>query len=70
MTDNKRPPEPEFLRVWREIRQLTNAVPKCCHTCEHYSRDGICNLAGVRPPDDFVSYGSAECPDFSDEVPF
>lgn len=69
MTD-RRPKEPEFLRVWRDLRRVADVVPKCCHTCENYSQTGVCDVHAMRPPEKFASYESENCPDYMNELPF
>ncbi len=47
-----RPHEPEFVIQWREWDRA--GPPKCCHTCEFYSVDGLCIEFFMRPPEDFA----------------
>ena len=28
--------------------------PKCCHTCDSYSEEGICHEYLIAPPEDFA----------------
>jgi hypothetical protein len=60
---NKRPPEPEFVKVWRE------GPPKCCHTCEYFNEEGHCTGFDLKPPDDFAATKDA-CEMWLYEVPF
>jgi hypothetical protein len=48
-----RPQEPEFIIQWREW--LRAGPPKCCHTCEHYTVDGLCVEFFMTPPEDFAA---------------
>ena len=48
-----RPQEPEFIIQWREW--VRAGPPKCCHTCEHYSVDGLCVEFFMTPFDDAVA---------------
>ena len=65
-----RPTEPDYLVKWRQVRDLVRTPPRCCHTCDHYDRFGVCEMANARPPVEFVNYGSAECENYSEELPF
>jgi hypothetical protein len=29
--------------------------PKCCHTCDHYTRLGVCNVYKMEPPEEFAA---------------
>lgn len=64
MSQESRPPEPDFVREWREMKQ-----PKCCHTCDSYDSRGNCTYHVQRPPADFAACCD-ECPDWSAEIPF
>jgi len=46
-----RPPEPEFVTLWRN----PPPAPMCCHTCEHYGVDGRCLEYFMDPPADFAA---------------
>ena len=63
-SDSMRPPEPEFVRDWRERR-----IPRCCHTCDNYSDDGTCLVADERPPEDFAATRDI-CDSWVMEIPF
>lgn len=65
-----RPPEPEYLIQWRQIRLATNAIPRCCHTCENFDSEGKCSQFGETPPTDYIDYGSKDCEAYNDEIPF
>lgn len=56
--------EPEHVTAWRD-----NQPPKCCHTCEHYSEDGLCTLFNMEPPEEFAAT-HGQCGDFSFDIPF
>jgi len=43
-----RPNEPSFVIAWREFDK--KGPPKCCHTCEWYSKNGKCEKHGMEPP--------------------
>lgn len=63
----KRPPEPEVLKQWREW--IKAGPPKVCHTCDHYTRYGNCMLYEMRPPDDFTAQVGA-CAGWQSDCPF
>jgi hypothetical protein len=65
-----RPEEPENLKLWKRAIEALGDKPKCCHTCDHYSGDGTCEIAGSRPPDDYVRLHSFTCKDYSKVIPF
>lgn len=60
-----RPPEPEFVTLWRN----PPPTPMCCHTCEHYSEDGRCVEFGTEPPAEFAASVGA-CELWEEECPF
>jgi hypothetical protein len=62
-----RPQEPEFIIQWREW--LRAGPPKCCHTCEFYSVDGLCVEFFMTPPEDFAARIDA-CDKWMREVTF
>ena len=51
-------------------RETWNAVPpQVCHTCDHYSKDGVCAEFSEAPPSEFVdSHGV--CALWVCEIPF
>ncbi len=63
----KRPPEPQHVIQWREW--IKAGPPKCCHTCDHYSKDGHCFMLDARPPEEFAAAQDA-CGEWTEEVPF
>ena len=67
MTNNKRPPEPEYVRLWREW--IAKGPPRCCYTCEHYQHDGRCQKFDMTPPPEFASTVD-QCGDWRQELPF
>ncbi len=58
--------EPEYIATWRE---WTRSTPACCHTCEHYNDDGLCEKHGMEPPEDFAAEHCA-CADWIMDLPF
>ena len=52
-----RHPEPEIVRVWK----ARPSMPECCHTCDHYDADGVCDVHKAEPPEDFAATDKA-CP--------
>lgn len=65
--DKMRHKEPEMVKKYKEI--VRQGMPHCCHTCEHYSDDGVCLKYDMEPPEDFAQNHKA-CPDWSQEIPF
>ena len=69
-----RPPEPDFVRQWREAIRTPHTtknppIPKCCHTCWCYDKDGFCQHYQDHPPPDFAARQDA-CEWWVDELPF
>ena len=62
-----RPPEPQSVIQWRELVQ--SEPPRCCHTCDHYGKDGHCAEFDMKPPADFAGSIDA-CELWAEEVPF
>lgn len=62
-----RQPKPDFLVQYEEW--LRAGPPQCCHTCDHYSGEGICFAFEMEPPADFVN-SVGQCESWSWEVPF
>lgn len=50
-----------------EIDKLKSS--KCCHTCYHYDRNGICTIYKVEPPEGFAATINV-CPDWELDAPF
>lgn len=67
MTQNKRPPEPEYIRLWREW--LANGPPRCCYTCEYFDEHGRCVKFDMFPPGEFAT-AQDKCEDWVQELPF
>lgn len=62
-----RPQEPEFLIQWRAWMEA--GPPKCCHTCDWYTKEGKCLEFDMTPPEDFVATVDA-CEKWLPEIPF
>lgn len=62
-----RPPEPQFLIDYREL--VKAGPPKCCFTCDWYTKEGACLEFGMTPPEDFASTVDA-CDQWVLELPF
>ena len=62
-----RPAEPEYIVQWREWMRA--GPPKCCHTCEHYSKEGYCYQYKMTPPKEFAE-SIGECKYWIQEIPF
>ena len=62
-----RHPEPEIVTTYREWAKT--GPPRCCHTCDHYSKDGKCMEFDLVPPVEFASEPGG-CALWIWEVPF
>lgn len=51
-------------RAW-----LESGAPPCCHTCEHYEKDGRCAIFDMHPPADFAAKIDS-CDSYQQAVPF
>jgi hypothetical protein len=56
-------------KVKKYTRIMEQGPPRCCHTCEHYRDDGLCDVYRMTPPEDFAATDDA-CGDYLQEVPF
>jgi hypothetical protein len=62
-----RSPEPKIVTLYRAaIRQ---DPPKCCHTCDYYTKDGMCQEYDAAPPELFTRTVDS-CELWSEEIPF
>jgi len=43
--------------------------PKCCHTCDSYSEEGICQEYLIAPPEDFAQQLN-QCEEWLPIIPF
>lgn len=64
---SRKPPEPEFLKQWRDWIKL--GAPRCCHTCEHFKDDGRCAEFDMVPPPEFAATVD-RCEQWEQEIPF
>ncbi len=62
-----RPKEPDFLVQGREW--LKSWPPKCCHTCEYFDANGLCEVFNTNPPEEFAA-SVGECDKWEREIPF
>lgn len=62
-----RPPEPMEVKLYRQW--LKEGPPVCCHTCDLYMGDGVCDKHKMSPPAEFAATMGA-CPDWIGEIPF
>ena len=62
-----RHPEPPSVIHYRAT--LNADVPQVCHTCDHYTKQGICSQFNEAPPKEFASE-PGECSFWVWEVPF
>jgi hypothetical protein len=67
-TEALRHAEPEIVQRYRKI--LHTGMPRCCHTCYHYTDDGKCTLHGEHPPEDFAGTVPTVCTAWEEEIPF
>lgn len=56
--------EPDFVKKWRYI-----PAPRCCHTCDWYDKQGICQFHKSEPPKEFAETINA-CATWIEEIPF
>lgn len=62
-----RHPEPPIVIQYRAT--LKAEPPQVCHTCDWYTKDGICSEFGEAPPQAFAAE-PGECSLWVWEVPF
>lgn len=62
-----RHPEPEIVTLYRTT--LRAEPPRVCHTCDHYSAQGVCAEFHDEPPADFASEPN-QCELWVEVVPF
>lgn len=62
-----RHPEPQVVKdYWQQQNQ---SMPRCCHTCDHYKEDGLCESYEMRPPLEFTQ-AVGKCERWLDLIPF
>jgi len=64
---NTRHPEPAIVTHYRNT--LKAEPPRVCHTCDHYTPDGICAEFGEAPPPEFANEPGG-CALWVWEIPF
>lgn len=64
---SQRHEEPQFMKDYRAW--LESGAPPCCHTCEHYEKDGRCAIFDMHPPADFAAKIDS-CDSYQQAVPF
>lgn len=62
-----RHPEPPIVTQYRAT--IKAEPPKVCHTCDNYTKQGICAEFGEAPPESFASEPGA-CQLWIEEIPF
>jgi hypothetical protein len=62
-----RSPEPKIVTSYREA--LRHPIPRVCHTCEYYTKDGMCQEYDATPPELFTRTVDV-CELWSEELPF
>lgn len=62
-----RHPEPPIVTLYRET--LKADPPRVCHTCDHYSKNGLCAEFNEAPPVEFADSHGA-CALWVWEIPF
>jgi len=67
MVKDTKPPEPEFLKQWREWVQ--KGPPRCCHTCDFFGMDGECKKFNAKPDIEFLNTQDA-CEYWQQDIPF
>lgn len=48
---------------------INNGAPKCCHTCQHYNKNGVCETWNNSPPPEFTNQINA-CEHWFMDTPF
>ena len=56
---------PAIVIEWRKEKP----APRCCHTCENYTQDGMCQQHQESPPAEFAA-SLNQCQDWLMEIPF
>jgi hypothetical protein len=62
-----RHPEPEIVTLYRNT--LRAEPPRVCHTCDHYSKEGVCVKFNEAPPPEFANEPGG-CALWEWEIPF
>ena len=62
-----RHPEPAIVTLYRAT--LKAEPPKVCHTCDHYTPNGLCAEFNAEPPEAFANE-PGECSLWVWEIPF
>lgn len=62
-----RHPEPAIVIHYRKT--INAEPPRVCHTCDHYTEQGVCEKFNEPPPADFASEPGG-CAFWEWEVPF
>jgi hypothetical protein len=62
-----RQPEPAIVTHYRET--LRAEPPRVCHTCDHYSEQGLCEKFDQVPPVEFANEPDG-CEAWEWEIPF
>ena len=52
------------VNAMRDIKE-----PKCCHTCDSYTEEGICREYLIEPPEDFAQQLN-QCEEWIPIIPF
>jgi hypothetical protein len=65
---HKQPPEVvKYFEQMEELRLLVE--PQCCHTCDAYTKEGMCQEYSIAPPEDFAAKLN-ECQEWAPMIPF
>ena len=59
--------EPESVTIYRAT--LKAEPPKVCHTCDFYSKEGVCMEFNQEPPEQFANM-PGQCSLWVWEIPF
>lgn len=62
-----RPKQPQIVIDYFKAKNVS--VPKCCHTCWHYTNNGFCKVFEQHPPEQFANEVN-QCQTWEQDVPF
>ena len=66
-----RHPQPKLVKdYYAKVNALLDMKePKCCHTCDSYDEEGICQEYLIAPPEDFAQQIN-QCEKWIPIIPF
>jgi hypothetical protein len=60
---------PQALTDWFKAKAQYGNIPRCCHSCDHYMEDGLCDSYDMKPPPEFTQQLNA-CGRWLEIIPF